>query len=142
MRFFRCIYPIGRPHSKGVIVPSDRRAGSIVRDLSQGARSRRHHFLLVAACAHLGRIGEARAHIDAPLAFEPGFTIARARVNPQPDISEAARAILRGVALRLNVRLRPFANITAVKGEIQSSLSLKLERYPNGLNRLGDSRIG
>ncbi len=30
------------------------------------------------------------------------------------------------VALRLNVRLRPFANITAVKGEIQGSLSLKL----------------
>jgi hypothetical protein len=30
------------------------------------------------------------------------------------------------VALRLNARLRPFANITAVKGEIQGSLSLKL----------------
>src|SRR5208337_512473 len=30
------------------------------------------------------------------------------------------------VALRLNVRLRPFANITAVKGEIQGSPSLKL----------------
>jgi hypothetical protein len=53
---------------------------------------------IIATCAHLGRIAEARAHIDAPLAFDPGFTIACARGNPQRDIFEAERAVLRGIA--------------------------------------------
>ncbi len=40
------------------------------------------HFFLAAACAHLGRVEEARAAVEAGLAFDPSFTIARRRANP------------------------------------------------------------
>jgi TolB-like protein len=40
------------------------------------------HFFLAAALAHLGRMEEARAAVEAGLAFDPGFTIGRRRANP------------------------------------------------------------
>ena len=40
------------------------------------------HFFLAAACAHLGRMEEARGAVEAGLAFDPSFTIARRRANP------------------------------------------------------------
>jgi TolB-like protein len=40
------------------------------------------HFFLAAAFAHLGRMVEARAAVEAGLTFDPGFTIGRRRANP------------------------------------------------------------
>ena len=40
------------------------------------------HFFLAAAFAHLGRVDEARAAVEAGLTFDPGFTIERRRANP------------------------------------------------------------
>ena len=40
------------------------------------------HFFLAAALAHLGRMEEARAAVEAGLTFDPSFTIGRRRANP------------------------------------------------------------
>ena len=40
------------------------------------------HFFHAAALAHLGRIEEARAAVEAGLTFDPSFTIGRRRANP------------------------------------------------------------
>jgi TolB-like protein/class 3 adenylate cyclase len=43
------------------------------------------HFLLAAALAHLGMLGEARAAVRAGLVFDPGFTIHRFRASEPSD---------------------------------------------------------
>jgi TolB-like protein len=40
------------------------------------------HFFLAAAFAHLGRMEEARAAVEAGLTFDPTFTVGRRRANP------------------------------------------------------------
>jgi hypothetical protein len=62
------------------------RDGEAVDWLKQSIETNRNfpssHFFLAAAYAHLGRMEEARASVEAGLSFDPGFTIARARANP------------------------------------------------------------
>jgi Tetratricopeptide repeat len=45
----------------------------------------RAHFWLAAALAHLGRLDEARSALDAGLALDPTFTIARFRTGAPSD---------------------------------------------------------
>ena len=55
------------------------------------------HFCLAAALAHLGRLNEARAAVQAGLALDPTFTISRhscQRAERQSDLFGSARAHL------------------------------------------------
>ena len=53
------------------------------------------HFFLAAAFAHLGRIEEARAAVEAGLTFDPDFTIGRRRANPFSSSPEYLKQIER-----------------------------------------------
>jgi TolB-like protein/class 3 adenylate cyclase/Flp pilus assembly protein TadD len=69
-----------------LVVSSDEGAVTILRRAIESNRNfPLTHFFLAAALAHLGRVNEARAAIQAGLALDPTFTIPRFRGSPPSD---------------------------------------------------------
>ena len=69
-----------------LVVSSDEGAVTILRRAIESNRNfPLTHFFLAAALAHLGRVNEARAAMQAGLALDPTFTIPRFRDSPPSD---------------------------------------------------------
>ena len=69
-----------------LVVSSDEGAVTILRRAIESNRNfPLTHFFLAAALAHLGRVNEGRAAIQAGLALDPTFTIPRFHGSPPSD---------------------------------------------------------